>query len=410
MLDYNDLARIDERVEGAFYLVNPSAFRANLTALREAFAAEYPHVQVAYAVKANYLPWLCSVARCAGCWAEVVSSLEYAIAEFAGFGGSEIIYNGPAKRAVDFARVLESGGLVQLDGARDLDLLRNYCREHTSSGLRVGVRINCVITDAQGKSIVYGGREQGRFGFLDGELPEVFATLRRLGVEVHSLHGHTTSKARLVPCYGQIAKRLLGIRQEYGLQPSVIDIGGGFFGPVPEGIFDYPTPAFGDYAREVATVLKADSWVVEHAPTLVVEPGVSVAAASLSYIVRVLEVRRRNDRVILQTDGTMFHVRSNMSEFRIPHRIISPGARTEALQETDVVGATCMEVDVLYRGLLPSLQVGDAIEFQNVGAYSLVQSPAFIEYPAPAVVCEEAGVHVVRNASSSSWFLEQFAH
>ena len=99
-----------------------------------------------------------------------------------------------------------------------------------------------------------------------------------------------------------------------------------------------------------------------------------------------------------------------MSEFRIPHRIISRGARTGPLQETDVVGATCMEVDVLYRGLLPSLQVGDAIEFQNVGAYSLVQSPAFIEYPAPAVVCEEAGVHVVRNASSSSWFLEQFAH
>jgi diaminopimelate decarboxylase len=45
----------------------------------------------------------------------------------------------------------------------------------------------------------------------------------------------------------------------------------------------------------------------------------------------------------------------------------------------DITGYTCLEQDVLYKDFPQSVKVGDVIEFRNVGGYSVVYKPPFIQ-------------------------------
>ncbi|MEJ2697620.1 MAG: hypothetical protein P8013_13355, partial [Candidatus Sulfobium sp.] len=51
----------------------------------------------------------------------------------------------------------------------------------------------------------------------------------------------------------------------------------------------------------------------------------------------------------------------------------------------DIVGYTCMEKDYLYRGYESSLSEGDFVVFDNVGAYTIVLTPPFIQ-TSPAII------------------------
>ena len=48
------------------------------------------------------------------------------------------------------------------------------------------------------------------------------------------------------------------------------------------------------------------------------------------------------------------------------------------MKNANIVGYTCLEHDVMHRGLNDSVAVGDYIIFGNVGGYSNVDKPPFI--------------------------------
>ena len=59
------------------------------------------------------------------------------------------------------------------------------------------------------------------------------------------------------------------------------------------------------------------------------------------------------------------------------------GSRQAIAGGIDVVGYTCMENDVLFRGFEGAIGAGDYAVFDNVGAYTNVLRPPFIrECPA----------------------------
>ena len=49
-----------------------------------------------------------------------------------------------------------------------------------------------------------------------------------------------------------------------------------------------------------------------------------------------------------------------------------------------------MEHDCLYRDLKEAVRPGDFVVFENVGAYTVVMKPPFIQ-PAPAILAHEGG-------------------
>ena len=71
--------------------------------------------------------------------------------------------------------------------------------------------------------------------------------------------------------------------------------------------------------------------------------------------------------------------------------MLETGTDRKNVSDADIVGYTCIEGDVLFRGYSGSISVGDMIIFKNCGSYSVVMKPPFIlpDFPIVNVVGNE---------------------
>ncbi len=404
--------QVFQQVGTPCFLINEELFVDNIQRVKTAFIKEYDRTIVSYSFKTNYIPYICKLAKDYGCKAEVVSYLEYQIAKYVGFAPKDIIMNGPIKRYKEFETAVLDGALVNIDSFYELVHLTRIRDNYPSKQIRVGIRINVPIVDENGVSAIYGEEIIGRFGFVDGELAEVIDSLHKLDCEIICLHGHTSSKNRAISNYHQIGKKLIDVAMAYNLNPKYIDLGGGFFGPVPEGMFkDRHVPTYEEYSSQIISYFNNISWFVEHRPYIIIEPGMSVAASSMSYLSRAYDIKHRDDRRIVQTDGTMFHVRHNMADFNLPYYIV---CRDENLFEQEekvhFSGASCMESDLLKRCTTKQMvNVGDYLVIDNVGAYTFVMASSFIQYLPYVAVMKGGTVKMLRRSREFENFIDVFS-
>ena len=114
MYTFEQCKKLELEIGTPAYLVNEDLFLNNLRDIRAAFKSLYQNIVVGYSFKTNYLPYLCKLALEQGCYAEVVSFLEYQIALKVGFTGNQIIFNGPIKRESEFVTALLNGSVINL--------------------------------------------------------------------------------------------------------------------------------------------------------------------------------------------------------------------------------------------------------------------------------------------------------
>lgn len=411
-LTINQCDIVHQQVGTPCYLINEDLFVENLQHIKAAFLNEYEKTIVSYSFKTNYAPYICKLAKDNGFKAEVVSYLEYQIAKHVGFEPNDIIMNSPIKRYEEFETAILEGALVNIDSFYELSHLVKIRKSNPSKPIQVGIRINVPIVDENGVSAIYGEEKIGRFGFVDSELDEVIKSLHDLDCEIVCLHGHTSSKNRAISNYHQIGKRLIDVAKAYNLTPKYIDLGGGFFGPVPEGMFlNRHVPTYEEYAHNIFEYFNTIDWFVNNRPYIIIEPGMSVAASSMSYIARVHDIKHRDDRRIAQTDGTMFHVRQNMADFNLPYYLVT---RDNTLQNQEeklhFSGASCMESDLLKRcSTNHKVSVGDYIVIDNVGAYTFVMASSFIQYLPFMAILKDGRVRMLRKSRDFENFIDIFS-
>src|SRR3546814_12176857 len=100
-----------------------------------------------YSFKTNYVPALCRIAAVQGCWAEVVSGMEYDLALALGHTPDRIIFNGPVKSQADVLRALEDGAVVNLDSLQEVDGVVLRGAAIPNAQCRGGVRTNLTQSD-----------------------------------------------------------------------------------------------------------------------------------------------------------------------------------------------------------------------------------------------------------------------
>lgn len=387
MLTHKELKNIESQFGSPVYILDEAAFKKNYDDIVNAFAGQYEKFILAYSYKTNYVPYLCNIIRSKGGYAEVVSRIEYTIALKVGQDPKKIIFNGPVKNYEDIEIALNNGSIVNLDSRYEVEYVRKYAGDKPGRTAKVGLRINIDLADEAGISHLQEGFSVGRFGFSPESIAEVVSELTQAGnVVINCLHGHSSSRDRSPWCYEKITKTLCDIGSKYAPDTvEYIDIGGGLYGYIPAQMRKTQTPSFDDYARAVAGVLKANTWINRRSPYLVLEPGVAMVANTISYVTKVVSVKNIKGTVFITVDGSAFHTKPTFHKINPPHAVISK----TAIKDTgvyNVVGATCMEKDYLLtavEGVLP--QRGDYIQIDSVGAYTIVLSPTFIN-PAPAIL------------------------
>lgn len=370
-----------------YYVIHKEELDNNFQLLTTALDTHWQNYIIGYSYKTNALPWVIKEFDRKGCYAEVVSEDEYKLAQFVGVDRGKIVYNGPIKSKETFIEALTNGDIVNIDSEREIEWLDDVSSKACNLGLRVNFDIEKFCpTQSQ------CGAEGGRFGFCyeNEELQKAIRKIQSKGFEIRGIHLHVSSKSRSIDIYKAIATIACEIKEKYNLPLSYVDIGGGFFGGLPT------KPQFNDYIEAITQIL-CKSYNCDET-TLIVEPGMCLIGAPVSYVTTVIDVKDTTYNRFVVTDGTRTSIDPLMSKKSYFHRYekIKDGP---IVKKQVVCGYTCMEHDRLYEASEEQeLFVGDKIIYDKVGAYTMCLTPLFIKYFPDVYVEENNTLTLVRKA------------
>lgn len=360
--------------ETPVYVFDKDKFQKNIDAMNHAFGIRYPNFRIGYSYKTNYASCVCRLANKLGCYAEVVSPMEYAHALKLGVSHEDIIYNGVIKDIKGKAEVAVYGGIVNVDNFDELVDLNNRFAALEVNG-RIGVRLNFDI----GNDVV------SRFGFdVDGE---DYQRMKKLVKESDNLtlvgvHCHI-SKARELPFW---EKRVEGIIKcindliDSGCITDIeyIDLGSNLYGSMEPCLaeqFGEYIPTFSDYADVICRPLYKT--FRDRLPQLILEPGTPTVANAMGVLSTVVGKKTVQGKTFLMMDCSKFNLGAIAGVKNVPIKVYR-FSKGEHVENADMVGYTCIEDDVVYHGFTGVIGVGDKVLFKNVGAYSNTFSPQFI--------------------------------
>jgi diaminopimelate decarboxylase len=454
-----------------YFLIDEAELRSNVDNLQAALndpAIGWDNSLIAYSLKTNALPWLLEYFKSCGFYAEAASDDEYNLALAMGYDKDKIVYNGPCKTRKTFIDALNNGCIVNIDSQIELQWLREFVTsndtESRASGTlqpatsknrlySVGIRVNFDLeSHCPGECSM--GKEGSRFGFCyeNGELKRAIDYINNLDhVNLVGLHLHFGSKTRSLKIYRTLARVACEIAQAYQLSLKYVDLGGGFFGGLPD------KPQFSDYVKVISAEL---SRTFDKKNTmLILEPGTSLVSSPFTFVTTVIDVKQTTTNIFVVTDGSRIYVDPLMKKtgyfFEVEYQGASHGTsnkdssarsaeelvgrqdspvsvcadygeadagldltndhRVPLLHETSdpkvpsqvICGFTCMEFDRLF--VLkdhPLLSKGDRIIYHKVGAYTMCLSPLFItNYPAVYVRNGEKYI-CVRHSGTVEDFIE----
>lgn len=376
-LDHRALHKLSHLAEGTFYLFDESRFVENYSRLREQLRLHHANTQVAYALKANYMPRICELINELGGMAEVVSRFEFDVAR-RHLPAAQLIFNGPIKREDDLRTALRGGSAVNIDSFSEIALLEQLAGEFDE--IVIGLRVN------------FASLPTSRFGFQveSGELEAALNRLKRIpNLEVAGLHCHVSDRARGVTAHTErlrlLSELALQLAPRYTIE--TLNVGGGLLGAMPAQLksqFPFEVPSIDEYADAIGSAFK------RYAPCatmqLIVEPGISMVADTHCLVAEVIEIRERNGTYQALIDTSINSTNPTHSNSQPMLYAVTANTHYASPPHTyRLVGNTCMEHDVICEVFTGRLDIGDYIVFENRGAYSLNYTPPFIT-PAPAVL------------------------
>ena len=381
-INWQTLNKLSKKFGDSFYLIDLEKFQQNYQLFLDAFRLVYPNSQIAYSYKTNYTPRLCQLVQTMGGYAEVVSGMEYELALRIGVPAERIIFNGPYKQQADFKKALLSGSIVNLDGAYEVKWVDELARRFPDKILRIGIRCNFSIANDQ----------TSRFGFdvKTDEFKTIIQTLQTISnCKIVGLHCHFLAEERSVEVYELIARKMIDVATTTfaDITLKFIDLGGGFFSPMNQELkkqFPYPIPSFSEYGQGIANIFKS-SFPENNGPELILEPGISITANAMKFVTKVIDVKSVNKHHFALVAGSRYDIKPTLSHRNLPMTVASDPSGTSKNDLFDIVGSTCMEGDYLYTSYQGKIKANDYAVFDNVGSYTNVLRPPFIN-PAPAIL------------------------
>lgn len=401
-LSFDRLNDISTEYGDGFYLLDSDTFRNNFRDLKAAFSSVYSKFNIAYSYKTNYTPKLCKIIDEEGGYAEVVSDMEAEIALRIGVNPERIIWNGPVKNQKKVEELLLKGTTVNIDSLSELEQLLPFLDAHKNAKVNLGVRCNYEVGDG----VV------SRFG-IDIDSNDFLTIIElideRTNITLVNLQCHFAKRS--VKFWPERAEGMIRtiekVKSITGKVPPRIDLGGGLFGhmaPSLKAQFSEEIPDYADYAKAAATVIS--DYFGDDGPELIIEPGSALAGDCMKFACKVESIKCVRDNFFATVMGSQKNI--SMSGVNPPIDIYRhDDIFGEVYKGIDLVGYTCIEGDVLYKGYNGRLAPGDFVVISNCGSYSIVMKPPFIMLNFPVLdICGD-GVEVIKAAEK---FEDVFGH
>ena len=276
----------------------------------------------------------CDAIRDRCCFAEVVSPQEYSYASALGFPESRIVYNGVIPDDGKLA-VLAVGGMVNIDSLAEYERLA-WMAQQLSTHISIGIRVNLDVPWAT-----------SRFG-IPPEGGDFAAIMERISqnsfVSLGGFHSHVHG-GRDVRCWVERAEALIDLAKRYGAR--YIDLGGGMWGKMPEGLkaqFKSRPNTYQEYGEAVGGLLAKA--FPDESVKLIVQPGIGLVGSAMECVSHVVGIKEIRGKQYVQLDingaATAFDYNCDANRIRKPFRIIRTGTgQPVGLLNADLVGTTC---------------------------------------------------------------------
>lgn len=357
-----------------FYLFDEIGFVSNYKALSDAMRKYYPNYQIGYSYKTNYTPYVCQLVKSLGGYAEVVSDMELTLARKLEYNSNNIIYNGPFKGPEMVSHLLD-GGILNIDNQFEACEIVKIAQTYPTKQFKIGLRIN---TDIAAGFI-------SRFGIDsdNGDLQDTIDILNSVdNIKISGLHMHV-SRARYLTAWQKRIDNIIGIADRYLDEiPDYIDLGSGMFADMEESMrdqFNIEIPTYDDYARVVAGTMAKRYGNCTKKPLLITEPGTTVVSRYFSLFTSVKAIKSVKGRHIAIVDIDIHNAGETCAMMKLPYTLFQKGEGNEIGKNCEITGFTCLEQDIIYKDFPDPLHIGDIIQLRNVGGYSIVYKPPFIQ-------------------------------
>jgi diaminopimelate decarboxylase len=379
------LEQLCEEHGNSLYFLDLMRSRENIREMISEFRARYSHTSIGHSYKTNYIPRLCHLTFAEGAYAEVVSRMEFDLAERLGVPPESIILNGPVKDRSLLLKACAAGTLVNVDSVEEAAVIAGLARSYPNIKYRIGLRCNIVLS----------GILRSRFG-IDTENGDLLQAANLLNcepnIQLSGLHCHIGGD-RSAASYRSRTERLIELSREVfpDEPPSFLDIGGGFAGKMPLALsrqFASSQPSYADYAEAVAGAM-ANAYGKSDGPELIIESGMALFSDVMEFVCRVAATKCLGGAYHAIVTGSIYDIKPTLNRYNLPMEVIhSRETSSKAVANWTVSGYTCMESDILASSYAGCLMVGDFLVFSNTGAYTVVLKPPFIDN-APAIIAVE---------------------
>lgn len=385
-----------------FYIFNEQGFVENYKNLDKALKSVYNNYVISYSYKTNYTPYIAKLVKNLGGYAEVVSDMEYLLAKKIGYRNDHIVYNGPSKGVLMYEH-LEDNGIINIDSLDEAKLIVNYCNEHPNRQYSCGLRINMDL----------GGDFISRFGVSpESKDMETFKFLIRntCNLKLVGIHCHI-SRHRKLEDWAKRSEIMLDVADGlFSDAPDYISLGSGMFADMERVLKNQfggeSVPSYYDYARVALEPISQHYSECAKKPILFTEPGTTLIARYISFISKVLSIKEIRGKHFANMDGDYHNLGEICTMKKLPIRIIPSGKDQKTYENLNIMGFTCLEQDLMYPEFEDPIAVDDLICFGNVGAYSIVSKPQFINPQSPMYVIkpDSAIVEIMRAETFNDIF------
>jgi diaminopimelate decarboxylase len=366
-------------------VIDTDSLRTTMDDLRASFPNFFQH---AFAAKANTMPAVLSLIRDGGMSCEVASPGEFEAAVQAGFTGSEIVFDSPAKTNWEINAALTHGATLNIDNFQELARVDAWLAKAASRSI-IGLRINPQVgTGSIAAMSTATLSSKFGIGLEDGDNRQRIIDAYAARPWLTCLHTHVGSQGCPLDLIAAGIAKTFALAQEINgtlgrKQIVTLDIGGGL--PV-NFTSDVVTPSFGDY---VAALRAGVPGLFSGDFRVVTEFGRAVLAKAGFILARVEYTKEQGGHPIAITHaGAQVATRTVfMPElWKIRVSALDAQARPKKGPKIvqDVAGPCCFAGDVVaHARALPLLEPGDFVMLHDTAAYYF--STPFVYNSLPAI-------------------------
>jgi ornithine decarboxylase len=371
----NELKKLAREYGTPLFVIDHKVLRATYAS----FKKYLPRVQAYYAVKANSDPEIVKTLYEAGASFDVASMAEFRLVyenikelpakQRQDFIWDKVIYANPIKDPKTLVELDPYKPLVTYDNLTEIAKLKKYA-PHAGLILRMRVPNTGAVVELSSK-----------FGAAPSEAVDLIEAAFQAGLTVEGLSFHVGSQCTNFANYLQALESAAEVFKEAHErghpQVKILDIGGGF--PTP---YDKHVKPF----RELARMLNGEmNRLFPKDIEILAEPGRFVVAPAATCVAAVIGKAVRDGKQCYYIDDGVYHTYSGVIFDHIHYPVKS--FKKGATQVSSVFGPTCDALDTISLAEeLPSLELGDLVYSENIGAYSHASSTSFNGFPPATVV------------------------